>query len=91
MSRLPRNVGEEAHSPDEQPQDPAPGRSSTTWATFLRSQAQALLAADFFETVTLTGKWIYVLAVIEHATRRIRILGPPRTRPHRGWRRPPAT
>ncbi len=30
--------------------DPAPGRSSTTWATFLRSQAQAILAADFFET-----------------------------------------
>ena len=35
--------------------DPAPQRSSTTRATFLRSQAQALLAADFFETVTLTG------------------------------------
>lgn len=55
--------------------DPAPQRTSTTWATFLRSQAEALLAADFFETVTLTGTQMYVLAVIEHATRRIRILG----------------
>jgi transposase InsO family protein len=55
--------------------DPAPDRTATTWATFLRSQAHALLAADFIETVTLTGARPYVLAVIEHATRRIRILG----------------
>src|SRR5437773_2679185 len=55
--------------------DPAPQRTSATWATFLHSQAEAILAADFFETVTLTGTRIYVLAVIEHATRRIRILG----------------
>ncbi len=55
--------------------DPAPDRTSGTWATFLRSQAQAIIAADFFETVTLTGTRLYVLAVIEHATRRIRILG----------------
>src|SRR6266404_3781060 len=55
--------------------DPAPERTSTTWASFLRSQAGALLACDFFETVTLTGARLYVLAVIEHASRRIRILG----------------
>jgi transposase InsO family protein len=55
--------------------DPAPERTSQTWATFLRSQAQAIIAADFFETSTLTGARLYVLAVIEHATRRVRILG----------------
>jgi transposase InsO family protein len=55
--------------------DPAPERTHSTWVTFLRSQAQGLIAADFFETVTLTGARLYVLAVIEHATRRIRILG----------------
>jgi transposase InsO family protein len=55
--------------------DPAPDRASATWARFLRSQADALLACDFFETVTLTGARLYVLAVIEHATRRIRVLG----------------
>lgn len=32
--------------------DPAPERSSSTWADFLHSQADALLACDFFETVT---------------------------------------
>jgi putative transposase len=55
--------------------DPAPQRTSETWATFLRSQAQAMIAADFFETTTLTGARLYVLAVIEHATRRVRVLG----------------
>ena len=55
--------------------DPAPERSSTTWADFLRSQAEALLACDFFETVTLSGARLHVFAVIEHASRRIRILG----------------
>ena len=55
--------------------NPAPERTSTTWASFLRSQANALLACDFFETVTLTGTRHFVLAVIEHATRQIRILG----------------
>ncbi|AQW49574.1 integrase core domain-containing protein [Streptomyces violaceusniger] len=56
--------------------DPARDRSSSTWADFLHSQADALLACDFFETVTLSGARMYVLAVIEHSSRRIRILGP---------------
>lgn len=55
--------------------DPAPERSATTWADFLRSQAEGLLACDFLETVTLTGARMYVLAAIEHHTRRIRVLG----------------
>jgi putative transposase len=46
--------------------DPVPERSTTTWADFLHSQADALLACDFFETVTLTGTRLQVLAVIEH-------------------------
>ncbi|MEY9926323.1 hypothetical protein ABH926_000945 [Catenulispora sp. GP43] len=55
--------------------NPAPERTATTWADFLRSQADALLACDFIETVTLTGQRQYILAVIEHATRRVRVLG----------------
>lgn len=54
---------------------PAPERASSTWADFLRSQSDALLACDFFETATLSGARLYVFAVIEHASRRIRILG----------------
>ncbi|GAA2171021.1 helix-turn-helix domain-containing protein [Actinomadura napierensis] len=55
--------------------DPTPERASTTWAGFLRSQAEALLACDFLETVTLTGARMYVLSVIEHHARRVRVLG----------------
>ena len=55
--------------------NPAPERASSTWADFLRSQADALLACDFLETVTLSGARLYVLAVTGHASRRIRILG----------------
>jgi putative transposase len=45
------------------------------WAEFLRSQAQGILALDFFTVGLLNGTTVYVLALIEHGTRRIRILG----------------
>ncbi|MGW4961434.1 hypothetical protein ACWEPL_29785 [Nonomuraea sp. NPDC004186] len=50
--------------------DPTPERTATTWAAFLRSQAGVLPACDFFEVRTLIGARPYVLAAIEHATRR---------------------
>jgi hypothetical protein len=54
-----------------------PGRRQTgpTWSQFLRSQADAILACDFFTADLLDGTQAHVLTVIEHATRRIRILG----------------
>ncbi len=54
---------------------PAPRRTGPTWSQFLRSQAEAILACDFFTADLLDGTQAHVLAVIEHATRRIRILG----------------
>jgi putative transposase len=45
------------------------------WPQFLRSQAEAILACDFFTVDLLDGTQAYVLAMIEHATRRISILG----------------
>jgi putative transposase len=53
----------------------APRRGGPSWAEFLRSQAQEILALDFFPAGLLNGTKVYVLAVIEHRTRRIRILG----------------
>jgi putative transposase len=55
--------------------DPAPRRTGPTWSRFLRSHAEAILACDFFTVDLLDGTQAYVLAVIEHATRRMRILG----------------
>jgi putative transposase len=55
--------------------DPAPRRSARTRSQFLRSQAEAILACDFFTADLLDGTQAYVLAAIEHVTRRIRILG----------------
>jgi hypothetical protein len=55
--------------------DPAPRRTGPAWSQFLRSQAEAILACDFFTADLLDGTQAYVLAVIEHASRRIRILG----------------
>jgi transposase len=67
--------------------DPAPRRDGPTWATFLRSQAEAILATDFFTVGLLDGTTAYVLAMIEHATRRI---GDPRRHrpPHRSLDHP---
>jgi putative transposase len=55
--------------------DPAPQRAGPTWPQFLRSPADAILACDFFTAGLLDGTHAHVLAVLEHATRRIRILG----------------
>jgi putative transposase len=55
--------------------DPARRRTGPTWSQFLRSQAEAILACDFFSVDLLDGTQAYVLAVIEHASRRVRILG----------------
>jgi putative transposase len=63
---------------------PAPRRVGPTWAQFLHAQAQAIIATDFFTVDLLDGTSAYVLAVIEHATRRIRILGIT-THPNDAW------
>jgi transposase len=54
---------------------PAPRRDGPGWPEFLRSQARGILALDFFTTGLLNGARVYVLAVIEHGTRRVRVLG----------------
>ena len=57
--------------------DPAPRRDGPGWAEFLRPQVGGILALDFFTADLLNGTKVYILAVIDHGSRRIRSSAPP--------------
>ncbi|GAA3485085.1 hypothetical protein GCM10018966_096170 [Streptomyces yanii] len=54
---------------------PAPRRTGPSRREFLSTQAEGIIAADFFHVDTVTGRRLYAPAFLEHGTRRFHVTG----------------
>jgi putative transposase len=54
---------------------PAGQRGGLSWSEFIRSQAQSMIACDFFTVDTVALRRIYVPFFIELSTRRVHLAG----------------
>jgi len=66
ISVSPRTVRK--YMPNRRPRQP---RGDQSWRTFLRNHSRDIIACDFCTVVTVNFRILYVLIIVEHATRRL--------------------
>ena len=71
--------------------DPAHGRSSESWSTFLYAQAAGIVACDFFTGDTVMLRRYYVPFFIELDRRRVHVASITKNPTVRGRPKPPRT
>ena len=59
------------YMPKLPPASPGRPRGDQRWATFLKNHARGIIACDFCIAATATFRILYVLVVMEHASRRL--------------------
>lgn len=64
--------------------DPTPRRTGPTWAEFIKAQASAMVACDFFHVDTILLRRLYVLVFIDLHSRVVHLAGIT-TNPVDGW------